>query len=241
MRRLATMSLALLLVFAAACHASDPSEAGPRLITVNGHAEVKVVPDLVQLTLGVETVDVDINQAKAANDERVEAVLASIEEHGVERRYVQTDFLTIEPRYKDRYITSELLGYVVSKSMVVRLEDVSQFESLLSAVLEAGVNHIYGIDFQTSELRTHRDLARSLALRAAREKAEAMASELGQDVGRPHSIQEGPVRWRYGSSGAQNVIQNAGTQPVGVGGVTPGGQISIDAEVTVSFELRQAR
>ncbi len=240
MRRLALMSLALLLMFGAACHASGPSETGPRLITVSGHAEVKVVPDLVQLALGVETLDVDINQAKATNDERIEAVLAAVETHGVERRYIQTDFLTIEPRYKDRYITSELLGYVVSKSMVVHLKDVSEFESLLSAVLEAGVNHIYGIDFQTSELRTHRDLARALALRAAQEKAEAMASELGQDVGRPHSIQEGPVRWGYGSAGAQNVIQNSGMQPVGAGGVTPGGQISINAEVTVRFELQQA-
>jgi hypothetical protein len=29
-------------------------------------------------------------------------------------------------------------------------------------------------------------------------------------------------------------------QPVGAGGVTPGGQISINADVTVSFELQQA-
>jgi uncharacterized protein YggE len=69
MRKLATMSLALLLTLAAACYASGTSAAGPRLITVSGHAEVKVAPDLVQLALGVETVDVDINQAKAANDE----------------------------------------------------------------------------------------------------------------------------------------------------------------------------
>jgi uncharacterized protein YggE len=52
------------------------------LITVSGHAEVKVVPDLVQLALGVETLDVDINQAKATNDERIEAVLAAVKPHG---------------------------------------------------------------------------------------------------------------------------------------------------------------
>ena len=239
MHRLATTSLALVLALAAVSHASDPNAARPRLITVSGHAEVKVAPDRVQLALGVETVDLDIKQAKVINDELVEAVLAAVEEHGVERRHIQTDFLTIEPRYKDRYICSELLGYVVSKRMVVHLEDVSQFEPLLSAVLEAGVNHVYGIDFQTSELRTHRDLARSLALIAAREKAEAMASELGQHAGRPHSIQEGPVRSWYGSLGAQNVSQNAGMMPLDGSGLTPGGQISINAEVTVSFELQQ--
>ena len=48
---------------------------------------------------------------------------------------------------------------------------VDQFEELLSRVLLAGANHIYDIDFSTSELRKHRDAARALAMKAAQEKA----------------------------------------------------------------------
>ena len=40
----------------------------PRLITVTGDAEVRVVPDEVMLTLGVETWNKELNAAKQEND-----------------------------------------------------------------------------------------------------------------------------------------------------------------------------
>ena len=240
MRGLAILLFGLALTIAASCRAGEPDPTGPRLITVIGNAEVKVAPDQVQLAVGVETIDAEIESAKAANDARVAAVLAAAAEHGVERQHIQTDFLAIEPRYKDRHTRSELLGYVVRKTIVVHLEEISRFEPLLSAVLEAGANHVYGIDFGTSDLRVHRDRARSLALEAAGEKAAAMAGRLGQRVGRPHSIREGSIRSMYGSPGLQNVTQSVGMLPTGVEGLTPGGQISIRAEVTVSFEMAEA-
>lgn len=237
MRGLTVLLLGLALTSAASCPAAELDPAGPRLITVTGSAEVKVAPDQVLLAVGVETIDAELESAKAANDARVAAVLAAADEHEVEREHVQTDFLSIEPRYKDRHTRSELVGYAVRKRIVVELEEISRFESLLSAVLAAGVNHVYGIDFRTSDLRTHRDKARSLALIAAGEKAAAMAEQLGQRVGRPHSIREGSVRPLYGSPGFQNVSLGGGALPAEVPGLTPGGQISINAEVTVSFEM----
>jgi uncharacterized protein YggE len=231
--------LVVVLVFAIAapCVSGEGEPEAPRLITVTGHAEVRVVPDEVRLAVGVETVHADLGGAKAENDARVAAVLAAVEEHGVENRHAETDFLSIEPRFKDRHTRTELLGYTVSKRILIDLHDTSRFESLLSAVLEAGVNHVYGIDFRTSDLRTHRDRARSLALTAAAEKAAAMAGQLGQRVGRPHTIREGSVRSAYGSPGLMNVSQVGAPVPDEVEGVTPGGQMSITAEVTVSFEM----
>jgi hypothetical protein len=44
--------------------------------------------------------------------------------------------------------------------------------------------NVQGIQFRTSELREFRDQARALATGAAREKAEAMAAELGMEIGR---------------------------------------------------------
>ncbi len=41
------------------------------LITVNGQAEVKVVPDEVELSLGVETSDKSLEVSKSQNDGRV--------------------------------------------------------------------------------------------------------------------------------------------------------------------------
>ncbi len=63
-------------------------------------------------------------------------------------------------------------------------------EELVTKVLQAGVNYVHGIDFQTTEFKKYREQARNLALRAAKEKAEMMAGVLGQSAGAPIQINE---------------------------------------------------
>ncbi|MGD2152494.1 MAG: SIMPL domain-containing protein, partial [Gemmatimonadales bacterium] len=206
-----------------------------RLITVTGESEVRVVPDEVVLTLGVQTSDHDLGIAKAENDRRVAAVLAAAEQHGVEREHLRTDYLQIEPRYRDRYEGVDFLGYWVQKTIVVRLSEIGEFENLLTAVLEAGANFVHGIDFRTTELRQHRDRARALALQAAAEKAEAMAAELDMELGRPRSIREDHFGWwssygawwgrRAAGTMSQNVVQNIGSMPTQLEGPTTPGQL----------------
>jgi hypothetical protein len=226
-----------------------PDSPAPRTITVTGDAEVKVPPDQVILTLGVETWDKELAVAKQRNDEIVVRVLKVAEDHGVAPQHVQTDYVSIEPRYRsDTYEPGDFIGYFVRKTIVITLKDITAFEELLSDALEAGATHVHGIEFRTSELRKHRDAARSLAIRAAHEKAIALAGELDQDVGRPTDIREEYNGWwspynswwgrGWGALGAaQNVIQESGA-PQGMESTLAPGQISVNARVTVSFELR---
>jgi uncharacterized protein YggE len=223
------------------------AEAGDsRTVTVNGDAEIRVVPDEVVLTVGVETFNLDLTSAKAENDARVTGVIDATEKHGVPRERVRTEYLSVEPHYDQQWERRKFLGYLVRKTVVIRLREIDEFEPLLSSILVAGANYVHGIDFRTTELRKHRDHARALAIDAAREKAEALAKQLGEDLGRVRSIQEGHSGWWswYGSwwgsrsSGmSQNVIQNAPPSGGGAEGPTSPGQIAVNARVTVTFEL----
>jgi uncharacterized protein YggE len=238
--------LAVLSVVAPA--AAAPPAPAPRTITVTGDAEVKVPPDQVILTLGVETWDKDLATAKLRNDEIVTRVLKVTGDHGVAPQHVQTDYVSIEPRYRSgTYEPGDFIGYFVRKTIVVTLKDITAFEALLTDALEAGATHVHGIEFRTSELRKHRDAARALAIQAAREKAVALAGELDQRAGRPTDIREEYSGWRspynawwgggWGASGmAQNVIQESGA-PQGMESTLAPGQIGVNARVTVSFEL----
>ncbi len=246
MLRIPGLLLASALALSTHVWAQEASE--PPLISVSGRAEVRVTPDEVLLTVGVETFDLDLATAKADNDVRIQAILAVASEHGIDRRHLQTDYLNVEPRYEYEWERRNFLGYAVRKTLVVTLRDIDKFESVLSGVLEAGANHVHGIDFRTTELRRYRDQARSQALQAAKEKAAAMAAELGLEVGEPRSIQEGYVGWwsSYGSwwgsrprgSMTQNVIQNVAEQPGEAEGPTAPGQLAVTAEVRVSFILK---
>lgn len=254
------ITLALIVILAAALCVSCWSEPGyaattgateeapaPRTIVVSGASEVRVVPDEVVLTVGVETVHVDLDTAKAENDAIVERALGLVNDFGIEAKHAQTDYINIEPRYDTYYERKNFIGYFVRRNIAITLRDLSRFEGLLSALLDAGITHVHGVDFRTTELRQHKDEARALAVQAAEEKAAAMAAELGQTVGRPILIREEHSGWSswygpwwgsyWGGSVAQNVVQNAGDGQWFTDGALALGQIAVNAQVSVTFEL----
>jgi hypothetical protein len=208
---------------------------------------VKVVPDEVAMALEVSDLHKDLVEGRKIHAEHVQAVLARTRSAGVEPRDIQTDYIRIEPEYENRSTGSHtstrvFLGYRFRTDIAILLRDISKFEGLLTAGLSSGVQELHGIEFRTSQLRKHRDAARAAALRAAREKAIAMAGELGQKIGRPRTIQEGRGT-SYGTRGlrSQSLTQNSFLVEEGPGageegGLAPG-MISIRATVSVTFDL----
>lgn len=226
----------------------DLAEEHERLITVSADAEVRVPPDEVDLSFGIETWDKDLSTAKKQNDKRTAEVIALAKKFNIENKHVQTDHISIDPTYESYYDHSSIRGYTVRKTVVFVLRDTEKFEALLSGALEAGANYVHGIEFRTTEIRKHRDAARALAIKAAREKAIDLATELGQTVGEPQTINEEYANWwywynswwgsRYGGGMTQNVIQNVGGEYAETDGAIALGQIKINARVRVSFALK---
>jgi uncharacterized protein len=236
------LCVALTLLPLAAAPASSPSPVD-RTITVSGEAEIRVAPNQVQLSLAIVSIDATLGKAKALTDDRVKKTLAALQAQGIEPKQMQTDHLSVQQRrdtsssYKDTPS-----AYEVRRNLVVTIKDVKKFEATLAAVLESGANEIDGIQFLTTELRKH-DAARAMAVKAAKEKAQALASELGLKVGKARSLSEGGS-WSYwspwssrGGGMSQNVIQNiAGGGEPSDDGFAPG-MISVRANVTVVFDL----
>jgi len=233
-RGVCAIVLIILLFLCVACGGQRDTGAS-RLITVIGDAEVRVAPDEAILTLGVETWDKDLTIAKKQNDERVKRLLALVKKYKIDPKYVQTDQIKIEPRYKEGYRREDFIGFFVSKNIVFTLKDISKFEEVLSNALQLGANYVRDVQFRTTKLSDYREQARTLALKAAKEKAKAMAKELGQKVGKPYAIveEEYDNRERY-----QNVTRAIGSSPWGADTSIALGQISVTARVKVSFELR---
>ena len=212
-------------------------------ISVSGSAEVRVPPDEVLLTLGIENRDRSLDTAKNQNDHSVAALLEFLKGAGIDAKDIQTDHVGIQPQYQSgRQDVVEF--YIVQRHVGLRLRRVGDFEKVLTGALKTGVTQVHGVEFRTTELRKHRDTARKLAIRAAREKANDLARELDARVGKVQSITESSWGGYWGSRGfggmAQNVFQNAVAAeppPEPEGGELSVGQISITATVNVSFQL----
>jgi uncharacterized protein len=232
-----------------------------RTITVNGEAQVRVVPDEVQISMTAENRGRDLLETKSKNDQTVKALVEyATKDLGVEARHVQTDFVSVEPQYRSCNNEEELSGkcspldvtyYTVRKGIQICLKDLTKYEGLETKALQLGVTRIDNVQFITTDLRKHRDAAREMAAKAALEKAQALATTLGMKVGKPVTISSenySSYYWHdsYGQRGyggsnnymAQNTVQQAPAQPMeGDTGDLSIGQINVSATVNVTYEL----
>ena len=196
-------------------------------INVSGSAELKVVPDEVDLKVGVETREASLEGARRQNDERISKALNFLKKNGVKDEDVKTDYIAIEPVYDEHAGVSPDTGlplrdydktklvepvyYLVRKSIGIKLTKITNFDQVLTGLITNGVNHVLRVEFGTSELRKYKDQARAKAVQAAKEKAQAMASALGVKVGKPFNITVNdwsgwtgwspPGSWAYGGGG----------------------------------------
>jgi uncharacterized protein YggE len=257
MKKLLNFSLLLLLafVFCSPLQAQDDEQTTnnqTRRISSSGSAEVRVVPSRVVLTFGVETFNPELAVAKRDNDSKASAIIALSKELGVAPKDVQTDYIFVEPVYEgyDERRAGKFLHFLVRKTVVVLLRDTTKFETILSGALERGATHVLRVRFEVDNLKQHRDKARSDAIRAARDKAQALAGELGAKLGRVMSIQDygsyDPAlyyggSWREPSNGGgQSQVSSQSDSPVSptVGDALALGQMRISAQINVSFELQ---
>jgi len=231
-------SIAALLVTLSPLASAQDCVVRPRLISVTGTAEVNVAPDEVVLSLGVDTRNKDLATAKAQHDQRAKELLAVVQSAGVEPKDIQTSALEMKPDYSEERVP-RFLAFEVSQTIQLTLKDLSKYESLITKLVAAGVNRMDSVDFRVAETRKYKDEARSKAIRAAKEKAVAMAGELGQTVGKPWDItEETPNIFSVQTSANAfaNARSSATEQPVEESTVAPG-QVSITATVHVSFQL----
>lgn len=162
-------------------------------VSVVGEAEIEIAPDQVQFTLEIVTTDKVLSTAKTANDRAAAQTLAAAKAFSIVADDIQTDSLTVSPRYasdKDPRGPRFLLGYEVTKRVLITLKDLDKIDGFLSRLIEAGVNRIVRVDIQNSELQKHREQVRTLAVKNARERAVAYAKQLGQTVGKAYVIRE---------------------------------------------------
>lgn len=259
-------SLLLAVMFASSVSADEKEN--PRMITVYGTGEVKVIPDEVVITLGHESSNKSVKDAIRANDEQIKKLLDVIKKAGIESKYIQTTTVSVRPEYRDDRLiyqgkaqgnanpnvqaqgafqvqatTAEnhIKFFTAQKTIVVTVKDTAKIEELLSSLYETGVTQISSVDYRTTDLRKHRDRAREMAMKAAREKAVAMAAAVDQKIGRVISINEnssGSYGMPIFNRSIQNAFESTPSNPAEESeGSIALGQISISANVTVQFEL----
>lgn len=211
------------------------AEENQRTIKVTGNSNVLVSPDNVTIHFQIDVLNKDLKLAKDKSNEIFSDIMVVADKFKLNHNQIKTNYFTIYPKYG---YDNVFLGYQVTKAIAFRLDDLTKFEELTSSLLVSGVERIIRINFDVVDSRKYRDQTRGEALKAAKEKAVAMADQYGKQVGDPISIIEesdGGTHWN-----SPNPF-NSTAYTVGSSVLSEGiayGQNSISSKVTVVFELK---
>jgi uncharacterized protein YggE len=222
-----------------------------RTIQVSGTAVLNVLPDRALIQLGVQSNGKSPKEVQAKNATAISKVIKAIQSLGVEAKDISTDQYVIEPLYED-YDSLHIKGYRIYNVISITMRDVEKTSESIARAFQAGANQVVDVQFYTSELRKYRDRAREMAMKAATEKASALAKTAGASTDCVLHINEnswsyfnGWGWWYRGNQQnlwTQNVVQNAAP----AGSSTPSsedspvsmGQMSVRADVSATFSLK---
>lgn len=222
-------------------------------IHVTGTADIMVAPDEVIFSLDVTKRNKDMQAAKREADEALAKIIDLTRRFGISPEDVKTDYISVAMKYQsirdpknrifdedgDEIGTRVFLGYDVSTTVIVRLKQLGRFEEFFGEVLRTGLSEIDSVRFESSKMIEERKLAREQAMKAAYEKASAMAGAIGQTIGKAIYIAEGTPQ-NQSASGVNSNSINFRSGPVtvseSVATFSPGA-IKISSQVTITFLL----
>ena len=191
-KTVACAAFSLLVMFFTPALAEDTKMT--RAISLNGHGEVHMAPDMAIVTVGVISTAPTAREALTANTKSMEAIFAALKSAGIDARDMQTSNFMVNPRYDYGQNTGQapkLMGYDVSNNVTITIRKLDNLGAVLDQVVTSGSNQVNGVVFQVSHPETATDEARKLAFADALRKAKVYASASGITLGNVLNVTEG--------------------------------------------------
>lgn len=178
-----------------------------RQITVSGEGKVVARPDIATFSASVITQAEKVKDAQLENTRRSNAVIGFFKQRGVEEKDIKTVSYNIFPQYQ--YFSEprclsfpcpprrppEIVSYEVRHTLQVKVRDLEKVDTLLDGVITSGANEVSSISFDVDNKDALLAEARKKAIDDAKDKARALAKDLGVRLGRITSFSEsgGPI------------------------------------------------
>jgi hypothetical protein len=235
-----------LLIFAAfalvacstpAVQAQGTDNTLPRTLSINGHGEVMITPDLAYIFLGVRTENPNASTAVEVNTRAAQSIVDALIASGIAPEDLQTtnfnlysmDNYDVQGRPTDKV-------YVVENTVFVTVRDLAQMGDMLATAINAGANNIQGIQFDVADKEAALAQARELAVQNARTQAEDLARLTGVQLGDVQSVNmygSGfPTPFYGGMGGGGYAMDQAASVPI-----SPG-QMVISIDVGIVYEIQ---
>ena len=194
-------------------------------VTVSGEAKSEQKSQVATFNAGVMVVSDNKENAVSEVNTKMEAIVASVKEFGIDEKDVKTQNLSIYQQEQPR-----VGEWRVSTDISIKLREVDKANDLADLLTQSGATSVYGPSFTVDDTEEAEAGLVDQAIKNAREKAEAIAAASGGKLGKVMSVTEGTA-----GSGFYPIAERSMS---GGGGAAlePGSQ-TVSKTVTVVFEL----
>ena len=220
-------------------------------ITVSGEGEVFAVPDTATFSVTVQEEAKEVKDAQSVATKKSNDIVAYLKAQGIDEKDIQTTDYSVYPQYD--YLQAEvcregycppgrqaLRGFQVSQTLTVKVRDTEKAGGLLSGVGSLGASSVSGLSFELdkSDQSAKEAEARGKAIDDAREKAEALAKQLGVSLVRIVGFSEnGNYPMYYAKAEMSMATDGRGGAPAPAPEI-PVGENKITSNVSVTYEIR---
>jgi uncharacterized protein YggE len=236
MRRFEIAILGLMFLLALALPAQAAGNDNVSKIICNGEGKTTAAPDIVTITLGVETRNVSASAAAAENAKLMNSTINALLSAGLNKKDIQTSQYSLTTQPEDNPVPASATKnktppvFVATNQVTAKMNVTENIGKVLDAATAAGSNSVMGISFDLRDPKPQMDKALANAVNDSRRKAEIMAGTAGVKLGKILELSEG---YGYTSSNAPRAAYSVAeaTTPV-----LPG-EMEITASVTVTYEI----
>lgn len=212
----------------------------PREITVEGLGKAYAIPDIAEITLGVDTKEKTADKAITANTEKMNKVIASLKELGIEKKDIQTTSYSLNQDYRYTELEGSVPdGYLLSQSVIVKVRDLTKTGDVMSKATSVGANMIGSIQFKLEDTEKVKELARQEGIKQAKAKATSIADATGLDLGKVinyYEYEDNYYDYDYGKGGGGVMMEAADTKSAPAPTIEPGQQ-ETNLRVSVTYRL----
>ena len=212
---------------------SDGSQGG---ISVSGSGSISVEPDLAILNIGVEATGKTVSFARSEAASAMDSVVSSLKKEGILTKDIQTQQLTIYPRYDYQTNKQVLIGYSVTNTARVKVRDLSKVGKIVDNAAASGGDYvrINGISFSVEDTHQYMETLRKQAVQKAQIKAEEYADSAGVKLGSLRSLTEVGAQSPHMFSAMDNQMR---AMSVPMESPISGGELQITVTVFTVFNI----
>jgi uncharacterized protein YggE len=201
----------------------------PRLgtLSVVGTGVVKTQPDTATTSFGVTTQAADAQQAIPKNSAAMAKVIAALKGAGIDAKDIQTQFVSLDPRYDDQ--GRQIAGYTASNTASAVVRDLPKVGDVIDSAIAAGANTVSGPSLAREDKDKLYREALEAAVADARVKATVLAHASGVSLGAVRSLSESSApQYPVPYAAAMRATDSTPVEP---------GTAEITATVSVVFAL----